>query len=113
MKEVFTVVQSEGYEKPFWVKIGVAFENSDGSLNVRLNVLPVNKEVGSGLAIIHLIDSNVFIPIGPNAKVFLNLAPQSFQKFCQAKKDRLFHFLRRDSLWDVADPFSTQCLSFF
>ena len=42
MKEVYTVVQSEGYEKPFWVKIGVAFENSDGSLNVRLNALPVN-----------------------------------------------------------------------
>ena len=42
MKEVFTVVQSEAYEKPFWVKIGVAFENSDGSLNVRLNALPVN-----------------------------------------------------------------------
>lgn len=59
-----------------------------------------------GLAIIHLIGSNFFIPIGPHAKVFLNLAPQSFQKFCQAKKDRLFHFLRRDSLWDVTDSFS-------
>jgi hypothetical protein len=59
-----------------------------------------------GHAIIHLIDSNVFIPIGLDAKVFLNLAPQSFQKFCQAKKDRLFHFLRRDSLWDVTDLFS-------
>lgn len=42
MKEVFTVVQNEGYERPFWVKVGVAFENSDGSLNVRLNALPVN-----------------------------------------------------------------------
>jgi hypothetical protein len=59
-----------------------------------------------GHAIIHLIGSNVFIPIGLDAKVFLNLAPQSFQKFCQTKKDRLFHFLRRDSLWDVTDSFS-------
>jgi len=42
LKEVFTVVQNEGYERPFWVKVGVAFENSDGSLNVRLNALPVN-----------------------------------------------------------------------
>jgi hypothetical protein len=36
---------------------------------------------GSGLATIHLIDSNIFIPIVPNAKVFLNLPTQSFQDF--------------------------------
>lgn len=59
-----------------------------------------------GLAIIHLIGRNFSILIGSDAKVFLNLAPQSFQKFCQAKKGRLFHFLRRDSLWDVTDSFS-------
>jgi hypothetical protein len=38
---------------------------------------------GSGLAIIHLIDSNVFIPIGSDVKVFSNLPSQSFQKFCR------------------------------
>ena len=42
MKDVFTVVTTEGFERPFWVRIGVAFENSDGSLNVKLNALPVN-----------------------------------------------------------------------
>jgi hypothetical protein len=41
-----------------------------------------SKKRRSGIAIIHLFDSNVFIPIGLRAKVFLNLAPQSVQEFC-------------------------------
>jgi hypothetical protein len=31
--------------RSFWTKIGVAFTNSDGSLNVRLNALPINGEM--------------------------------------------------------------------
>jgi len=38
---------------------------------------------GSGLAIIHLIDSNVSIPIGPHTKVFLTLAPYKWGTFVQ------------------------------
>jgi hypothetical protein len=40
MKIVYTVA-GEG-EKKRWIKIGVAFENKDGSLNVLLDALPVN-----------------------------------------------------------------------
>ena len=31
--------------RSFWTKIGVAFTNNDGSLNVRLNALPINGEM--------------------------------------------------------------------
>lgn len=41
MKYVYTVVEN-GDKKPIWVRVGVAFDNKDGSLNVRLNALPVN-----------------------------------------------------------------------
>lgn len=41
MKNVYTVVEN-GDKKSIWVRIGVAFDNKDGSLNVRLNALPVN-----------------------------------------------------------------------
>ncbi|MFN7952024.1 MAG: hypothetical protein U0610_09880 [bacterium] len=42
MKYVWNIVEREGMERPFWNRIGVAFENSDGSLNVRLDCLPLN-----------------------------------------------------------------------
>jgi len=45
MKEVFTIIQKNGNnnnKKPFWQKIGVAFDNSDGSLNVLLNCIPID-----------------------------------------------------------------------
>lgn len=32
-------------EKSFWTRIGVAFVNRDGSLNVKLECLPVNGEL--------------------------------------------------------------------
>jgi len=41
-KDVYTIIEANGREKPFWLKVGVAFENRDGSLNVLLNALPVN-----------------------------------------------------------------------
>lgn len=32
-------------EKKYWNRIGVAFENSDGSINVKLDALPVSGEL--------------------------------------------------------------------
>ena len=40
-KQVYTIVNN-GNEKSYWIRIGVAFVNKDGSLNVKLNALPVN-----------------------------------------------------------------------
>jgi hypothetical protein len=40
MKTVFTVVERGG--KSFWVRIGAGFTNRDGSLNLRLDAIPVN-----------------------------------------------------------------------
>lgn len=45
-KEVFTIidkVDARGEQaKGWWVRIGTAFVNKDGSLNVKLDALPVN-----------------------------------------------------------------------
>jgi len=41
MKTVYTVVE-RGPGKSFWVRIGVGFTNRDGSLNLRLDAIPVN-----------------------------------------------------------------------
>ena len=41
MKIVYTVVE-RGNERSFWVRIGVAFTNRDGSMNVKLDAVPVN-----------------------------------------------------------------------
>jgi hypothetical protein len=41
MKVVFTVVErSPG--KSFWTRVGVGFVNADGSMNLRLDAIPVN-----------------------------------------------------------------------
>jgi hypothetical protein len=40
MKSVFTVTENKG--KSHWVRIGAGFVNSDGSMNLRLDALPVN-----------------------------------------------------------------------
>ena len=42
MKEVYTIVENPNGNKDFWIRVGVAFENKDGSLNVKLNCLPLN-----------------------------------------------------------------------
>lgn len=39
-KDVFTVVERQG--KSFWIKVGAAFTNRDGSMSVLLDALPVN-----------------------------------------------------------------------
>ena len=42
MKDVFTIVEKEGWDKAVWCKVGAAFENRDGSLTLFLDALPVN-----------------------------------------------------------------------
>jgi hypothetical protein len=43
MKSVFTIVESQkDAERKFWIRIGRAFENRDGSTTVYLDALPVN-----------------------------------------------------------------------
>lgn len=39
-KEILGVVSRK--DKNYWTKIGVAFENSDGSYNLRFDFFPVN-----------------------------------------------------------------------
>jgi hypothetical protein len=41
MKSVYTVVERTP-GKSFWVRVGVGFTNRDGSLNLRLDEIPVN-----------------------------------------------------------------------
>jgi hypothetical protein len=41
MKVVYTVVE-RGQGKSFWIRVGVGFTNQDGSLNLRLDAIPVN-----------------------------------------------------------------------
>lgn len=42
MKDVFTIIEKEGWDKAVWLKVGAAFENRDGSLTLFLDALPVN-----------------------------------------------------------------------
>lgn len=39
---VYTIIQSNENGKDFWLRVGTAFINRDGSLNVVLNALPIN-----------------------------------------------------------------------
>lgn len=41
-KVVYTIVESTRGGKKFWLRIGVAFPNRDGSINVHLDAMPVN-----------------------------------------------------------------------
>ena len=43
MKVVYSITERNG--KSFWNRIGVAFVNKDGSINVKLEALPVNGEL--------------------------------------------------------------------
>ena len=44
--KVYTIVKAEKEgQKDFWQNIGRAYENKDGSLNVRLNALPINGQL--------------------------------------------------------------------
>lgn len=41
-KVVWTIRTRERDGKAFWIRIGAAFENRDGSLNVILDAIPIN-----------------------------------------------------------------------
>lgn len=41
-KAVFTVIERGEGKKSFWLRIGAAFPNKDGSLSVVLDALPIN-----------------------------------------------------------------------
>ncbi len=38
----YTIVETNGDAKDFWQRVGSAWTNSDGSINIMLNALPVN-----------------------------------------------------------------------
>ena len=42
MKDVFTIIEKEGWDKAIWRKVGAAFDNKDGSLTLFLDAFPVN-----------------------------------------------------------------------
>lgn len=39
---VYTIREKDGFEKPFWTRIGVAFVNRDGSFSVYLDASPLD-----------------------------------------------------------------------
>ncbi len=39
---IYGVVKREGMDKGFWTRIGTAFENRDGSWNLRFDYLPTD-----------------------------------------------------------------------
>ena len=45
-KAVFTIIENQGKggnrDRKYWLRIGIAFINHDGSMNVRLDAMPVN-----------------------------------------------------------------------
>jgi hypothetical protein len=43
MQIVYVITERGG--KSFWTRVGVAFTNRDGSLNLKLEALPVNGEL--------------------------------------------------------------------
>lgn len=43
-RTVYTIVERGGHKK-IWLRIGVAFVNRDGSLNVRLDAMPVSGQL--------------------------------------------------------------------
>lgn len=45
MKDVYTIVEGgrdDNRNDSYWIRVGVAFENKDKSINIKLNALPVN-----------------------------------------------------------------------
>lgn len=44
---VFFAEQRGKDQKPFWHRIGAAWENKDGSLNISLNLIPTDFKAGT------------------------------------------------------------------
>ena len=40
-RELFAVIEREGLKKGIWARIGTAFQNKDGSWNLKFDLLPV------------------------------------------------------------------------
>ena len=38
--DVFNIKQRKDNKKPIWTKVGIGFENKDGSINVYLDMIP-------------------------------------------------------------------------
>lgn len=58
-KAVYTIVERAGdSSKKFWLRIGTAFVNRDGSINVKLDAMPTN-------GTLHIRD---YEPVYPNAR---------------------------------------------
>jgi len=45
VKIAYTIVEREKDGRKFWVRVGAAFVNRDGSLSVRLDAMPVNGQL--------------------------------------------------------------------
>ena len=39
---VYTIRERQGLEKPFWMRVGIAFMNRDGSFNLHLDATPLD-----------------------------------------------------------------------
>ena len=61
MKDVFTIIEKEGWDKSVWRKVGAAFENKDGSLTLFLDALPLNGKL-------HVRDRKVRQGASPDAE---------------------------------------------
>ncbi len=45
VKLAYTIVERDKDGRKFWVRVGAAFVNRDGSLNVKLDAMPVNGQL--------------------------------------------------------------------
>ena len=41
----FSIVERKGLEKPLWTRVGAAFVNRDGSINIYLDSLPLQGKI--------------------------------------------------------------------
>lgn len=44
-KAVYTIIEREGSNRGYWLRLGTAYVNRDDSLTVHLNALPVNNKL--------------------------------------------------------------------
>lgn len=44
-KVVYTIVERQRDGKKYWLRIGAAFENRDGSINIYLDAMPTNGQL--------------------------------------------------------------------
>ena len=44
-RRLFAVIEREGLDKGIWAPIGVAFQNRDGSWNLKFDLLPTDPKI--------------------------------------------------------------------